>query len=101
MSSRPIAPTKPTFLSPPFSYDVGYFGNLSANLNILEAKIENPGLVKTSGLNITNLLNNDTTLAVGDVFEVDGFLKVSRINNPHVAGNVGTGSVGSVTVTIS
>tara|TARA_R100000315_G_C5125726_1_gene71815 strand:+ start:92 stop:397 length:306 start_codon:yes stop_codon:yes gene_type:complete len=101
MSSRPIAPTKPTFLSPPFSYDVGYFGTLSANLNILVAQIENPGLVKTSGLNITNLLNNDTTLAVGDVFEVDGFLKVSRINNPHVAGNVGTGSVGSVTVTIS
>jgi hypothetical protein len=65
------------------------------------AQIENPGLVKTAGLNITNLLNNDTTLAVGDVFEVDGFLKVSRINNPHVAGNVGTGSVGSVTVTIS
>ena len=101
MSSRPIAPTKPTFLSPPFSYDVGYFGNLSANLNILAAQIENPGLVKTSGLNITNLLNNDTTLAVGDVFEVDGFLKVSRADNPNVAGSAGTGSVGSVTVTIS
>jgi hypothetical protein len=65
------------------------------------AQIENPGLVQTSGLNITNLLNNDSTLAVGDVFEVDGFLKVSRINNPNVAGNSGTMSVGSVTVTIS
>jgi hypothetical protein len=32
---------------------------------------------------------------------VDGFLKVSRINNPNVAGNSGTMSVASVTVAIS
>jgi len=101
MARRPIAPAAPTFLTPPANYDVGYFGALSANLNILVGQIENPGLVRADALTLTNLKTNDTELGVGDVFEVDGFLKVSRINNPHVAGNTSTGSVGSVTVSIS
>jgi hypothetical protein len=101
MARRPIAPAAPTFLTPPASYDTGYFSALSANLNILVGQIENPGLVRADALTLTNLKTNDTELGVGDVFEVDGFLKVSRISNPHVAGNIGTGSVGSVTVSIS
>jgi hypothetical protein len=49
----------------------------------------------------TDLSSNDVGLETGSVFEVDGFLKISRANNPHVSGNVGTGAVGSVTVTIT
>jgi hypothetical protein len=48
----------------------------------------------------TDLPNNDVGLEVGSVMDVDGFLKISKANNPHVAGSTGTGAVGTVSVTI-
>ena len=101
MANRPVAPTSPVFLSPPFQYDAGYMGNLSSNLNILVAQIHNPGDLRASTLTLTDIPTNDTTLAVGGVFQVDGFLKISRADNPNVAGLSGTSGVGTVTVTIS
>ena len=45
--------------------------------------------------------NTDIGLEIGALFEVDGFLKISRLNAPHPLGNGSTASLGSVSVTIS
>jgi hypothetical protein len=62
---------------------------------------QNPGEGRNTFIVLTNLQNNDVGLETGALFEVDGFVKITKANVPHVAGNSSTGSVGSVTVTIS
>jgi len=58
----------------------------------------NPGEGRNTFTVFTDLQSNDVGLEPGAVFEVDGFLKVSRSGNPHPAGTSGTGTVGTVTV---
>ena len=43
----------------------------------------------------------DVTLETGALFEVDGFIKISKVNAPHPQGNGSTTTLGSVSVTIS
>ena len=53
-------------------------------------------------MTFTNLPSgDDTTLEVGALFEVDGVLKISKVNIPHCTGNSATSGLGSVTVSIS
>jgi hypothetical protein len=53
-------------------------------------------------MTLTNLPSgNDVGLETGSLFELDGSVRVVRSFNPHIQGNTGTGSVGSVSVTIS
>jgi hypothetical protein len=61
--------------------------------------MNNPGPWRATGITLTDLQSgNDVGLEVGAVFEVDGFLKISRANVASVAGVSVTASVGSVTV---
>jgi hypothetical protein len=43
---------------------------------------------------------DDQGLETGALFEVDGFIKISKTDRPHCASNSATSALGSVTVTI-
>jgi hypothetical protein len=62
-------------------------------------QIQNPGDARHTELTLTGLQSNDQGLEEGALFEVNGFVKISRSFNPHVSGAGATGSTGSVTVT--
>ncbi len=89
----------PFFPSPPRDYNQGYFSQLVRNFSVYAQQLQAPGPVQATELTLTNLQSgNDVGLEVGAVFEVDGYLKISRLFNPHVAGASATGAVGSVIV---
>ena len=64
-------------------------------------QIQNPGEGRASTFVMTNLQKNDQGLEVGGLFNHGGFVKIVELNTPHVATNVGTTAVGTVTVTIT
>ena len=98
MSSRSLVP--PTFSVPPRTYSPVYFDDLVRALSLFLLQTQQPGEGRHTKMVFTDLPNNDVGLEVGSVMDVDGFLKISRANNPHVAGSTGTGAVGTVSVTI-
>ena len=91
----------PYFAVPPEEYDQQYFANLTRSFATYMQQQQNPGEERATNLTLTNLQTDDSGLEVGALFEQDGFLKVTRTNVPHVRGSSGTGSVGSVTVTVT
>jgi hypothetical protein len=89
----------PYFASPPEQYRREYFADLNRAFAIFAQQMNTPGPWRATGITLTNLQSgNDVGLEVGAVFEVDGFLKISRANAPNVAGTSGSVSVGSVSV---
>ena len=89
----------PYFASPPDQYQREYFSDLARAFALFAQQMNTPGPWRATGITLTDLQSgNDVGLEVGAVFEVDGFLKVSRANVASVAGASGTASVGSVTV---
>ena len=63
--------------------------------------MQNPGETRHTNLTLTTLQEgNDVVLEVGAVFEVDGILKISQANRPHVAGVGATINLGQVEVSI-
>lgn len=89
----------PYFAEPPVNYDRAYFAQMTRAFALYTQQMNTPGPWRATSMALTNLQSgNDVGLEVGSIFEVDGFLKISRLNNPHVAGSTGTGAVGSVTV---
>jgi len=62
---------------------------------------QNPGEERATRLTLTDLPTDDSGLENGALFQQDGFVKITRINVPHVRGSSATGSVGTVTVTIT
>jgi hypothetical protein len=83
----------------PAQYERQYFAELTRAFTVYTQQMNTPGPWRATNQVFTNLPSgNDVGLEPGSVFEVDGFLKVSRVNNPHVAGVTGTGAAGSVTV---
>ena len=91
----------PFFLIPPNEYEQQYFETLIRNFAVYLDQIQNPGAGRSSTFVMTNLQQNDSGLEVGSLFNHGGFVKISELHSPHVATNVGTTAVGSVTVTIS
>ena len=62
----------------------------------------NPGEARATKMTMTALPSDfDINLETGALFEVDGFIKVSKLNAPHPQGNGSTTTLGSVSVTIS
>jgi hypothetical protein len=52
-------------------------------------------------MTFTNLPSgNDTNIENGALFEVEGVVKISKVDRPHCASNSATSGLGSVTVTI-
>jgi hypothetical protein len=89
----------PYFASPPEQYSRPYFADLTRAFALFAQQMNNPGPWRATGITLTDLQSgNDVGLEVGAVFEVDGFLKISRANVASVAGVSVTASVGSVTV---
>jgi len=97
MSSRRLV--RPYFPIPPRDYDQAYLNEVIRAFSVFIQQIQNPGDARHTELTLTGLQSNDQGLEVGALFEVDGFVKISRSFNPHLAGVGGTASVGSVTVT--
>jgi hypothetical protein len=50
---------------------------------------------------LTNLQTNDQGLEVGALFDYNGYVRLSKLNEAYVGGVSATGSVGTVTVTIT
>jgi hypothetical protein len=92
---------RPYFPVPPTEYSQGYFTEIIRAFSVYLEQQQNPGEGRNTFLVLTNLQSNDFGLETGALFEADGFVKITKINSPHVAGSNATGGVGSVTVTIS
>tara|TARA_S200002703_G_scaffold35221_1_gene30368 strand:- start:8345 stop:8644 length:300 start_codon:yes stop_codon:yes gene_type:complete len=97
MSSRSLV--RPLFPDPPAEYNQQYQFELVRAFSVLLQQLQNPGDARHTTVTLTGLPTNDQGLEEGALFEVDGFVKISRSFNPHLAGASGTGAVGSVTVT--
>jgi hypothetical protein len=83
---------------PPSEYQQQYFAEVVRAISVYMQNERNPGEGRHTTLVLTNLPTNDQGLELGALFEQDGFLKITKINTPHVGGATATGSVGSVTV---
>jgi len=91
---------RPIFPNAPVSYSREYQAEIVRAFSVFLQQIQNPGDARHTTLTLTNLQSmDDQGLETGALFEVDGFVKISRAFNPHVRGVSGTGSVGDVTVT--
>jgi hypothetical protein len=89
----------PYFSTPPDQYRREYLADITRAFALFAQQMNNPGPWRATGITLTDLQSgNDVGLEVGAVFEVDGFLKISRANVASVAGVSVTASVGSVTV---
>ena len=92
---------RPFFPVPPTEYSQPYFQEIIRSFSVYLDQQQNPGEGRNTFIVLTNLQTNDVGLETGALFEADGFVKITKLNTPHVAGNSATGSVGSVTVTIA
>ena len=97
--SRNLA--RPYFPVPPTEYNQPYFAEIIRSFSVYLEQQQNPGEGRNTFLVLTNLQNDDFGLEAGTLFEVDGFVKITKANTPHVVGSSATGGVGSATVTIS
>jgi len=96
MSSRSLVP--PLFAIPPTQYEPRYFADMIRAFSAYTVQQQQPGEGRQTTIVLTDLQTTDVGLEVGTLFDVEGFVKICRANNPHVAGNQGTSSVGAVTV---
>ena len=97
--SQPVV--KPQFPVPPAQYEQRYLAEIVRAFSVFIEQIQNPGLQRATQITLTNLQSNDVGLENGALFQVDGTVKITQANLPHVAGSTSAGSVGDVTVTIS
>ena len=91
----------PFFAVPPTQYEQQYFANLTRSFAVYMEQQQNPGEERATKLTLTDLQTDDSGLENGALFQQDGFVKITLINIPHAIGSVGTGAVGTVTVTTS
>ena len=91
----------PIFQGAPKEYDQKYSDQFSNSLNILTTVLSAAGEGRNTQLVLTALTTNDKGLEAGKLFQVDGFVKIVRLFNPHVEGLSSTMSIGSVTIVIS
>jgi len=100
MSTRNVP--APLFPYPPEDYDQNYFSDVVRSFSIFVDQQRNPGEARATKMTFTNLPSgDDLSLEVGALFEVEGVLKISKVNIPHCTGNSATSGLGSVTVSIS
>lgn len=90
---------RPIFPNAPNSYDRVYQEEIVRAFSVFLQQVQNPGDARHTTLTLTALQSNDQGLETGALFQVDGFVKITQANTPHVAGVGSTGSAGSVTVT--
>ena len=91
----------PFFPIPPDQYDPQYFAEVLRSYSVYMQNIQNPGEGRNTFTVFTNLQTDDSGLEDGAVFNHGGQLRVPLPYSPYVQGSQATGSVGTVTVTIS
>ena len=90
---------KPFFARPPGEYNEQYMAALVQSFALYLEQMQNPGEGRSTALTLTNLQNSDQGLEVGALFKFNNFIKIASADNANLPGVVGTGAVGSVTVT--
>jgi len=90
----------PVFSRAPEQYNQFYFNDLVRSLIDLITYIRAVGEGRQTTIVLTNLVNNDSGLEPGTIFQVNGILRVPLLYSPYVAGLSTTGQVGSVTITV-
>ena len=91
--------SRPFFPVPPQDYDRSYFTEVIRAFSVFLQQVQNPGDARHTEMTLTNLQTHDQGLEVGALFNVDGFVKITRNNVPHPASLSATASIGSVSVT--
>lgn len=91
----------PQFGVPPKEYEQRYMADLVRAFSQFVRQERNPGQGRFTFAVFTDLQDNDAGLEVGALFDHGGVLRVSRANEPFLAGGSMISSTGSVTVTIS
>jgi len=100
MSTRQVP--APLFPYPPTEYQQQYFADIVRAFGVFVEQERNPGEARATKMTMTALPSDfDVSLETGALFEVDGFVKISKLNAPHPQGNGSTTTLGSVSVTIS
>ena len=98
MADKQLYPVLPL---PPAEYDAGYLDRLISVLQIYLRQNMEPGYVRASTMALTELPTNGGGLRVGDVFDDGGTLRIVRSTDAFSGTALGTGAVGTVTVSIS
>ena len=89
-----------TLPSPTVGYSIDYMSSLVRSLEIFFERSQEEGNIRGSTLILTAVSTDVADLRVGDVYvDEDGFLKIARSEDNFTSAL--TGSVGSVTVSIS
>ena len=96
MSSRGLVP--PFFAIPPTQYEQSYFADIIRAFSLYVLQQQPAGEGRNTALVLTALPSNDVGLEPGALFEVDGFVKISRLSCSNPAGTGATGAVGTTTV---
>tara|TARA_R100001129_G_scaffold101529_1_gene69488 strand:+ start:3568 stop:3864 length:297 start_codon:yes stop_codon:yes gene_type:complete len=91
----------PFFPIPPDEYNQQYFSEVLRSYSTYLQNAQNAGEGRNTFTVFTALQTDDFGLEAGAVFNHDGQLRVPLTHSPYVRGSQATGSVGSVTVTIS
>ena len=100
MSTRQVP--APLFAYPSTDYQQQYFADVVRAFGVFVEQQRNPGEARATKMTMTALPSDfDINLETGALFEVDGFVKISKLNAPHPQGNGSTTTLGSVSVTIS
>ena len=91
----------PFFPQPPMDYDAGYISQIVRSFALYTEQQNAGGEARFTTITLTNVPSYDNEITTGDVFERDGFLKITSLSRPHPPSSGSTGSVGNVSVTIS
>lgn len=92
---------RPFFPVPPAEYQQWYIQEVVRSFSVYLEQMQNPGEGRNTFTVFTALQTDDVGVEPGTVFNHGGYLKISELNTPHVRGVSATGSVGSVTVSIT
>ena len=90
---------RPFFPIPPQGYEQSYFNEIIRSFAVYLDQMQNPGEGRHTDLVLTDLQSNDSGLEEGSIFVVDGVLRIPSPFEPFAAGVLGSGLVGTVTVT--
>jgi len=99
MSSREIK--RPFFPRAPSQYEQAHQAEIQRAFELFIRQVQNPGDARHTTLTITNLQQGDNGLPPGELFEYNGFVKVTKENQPNPIGVSGTTVLGVVTVVIT
>ena len=91
----------PFFPIPPEEYSREYFAEVLRSYSTYLQNMQNPGEGRNTFTVFTNLQTDDFGLEDGTVFNHGGQLRVPVAHSPYVQGSQATGSVGTITVTIT